>query len=81
MTTVQIKDKTPVTKVKIKYIVAGELFRFENNIYLMTDEAECNGDEFALLITDDDSIFGTLVSFKETEEVVKLNGTITVEID
>lgn len=80
MTAVQINDKTPVTKVKIKYIVAGELFRFDNNIYLMTDEADCNGDELALLITDDDSTFGSLIPFDETEEVVRLNGTITVQI-
>lgn len=81
MTTVQINDKTPITKVKIKFIVAGELFRFDNKIYLMTDEADCNGDELALLITDDDSTFGTLISFEETDEVVRLNGTITVKIN
>lgn len=80
MTTVQINDETPVTKVEIKYIVAGELFRFDNSIYLMTDEADCNGDELALLITDDDSTFGSLIPFDETEEVVRLNGTITVQI-
>ena len=79
MTTVQINDETPVTKVEIKYIVAGELFRFDNSIYLMTDEADCNGDKLALIITDE-SDFGALIPFEGTEYATRLNGTITVQI-
>lgn len=79
MTTVQINDKPPVTEETIKNIMPGELFRYYDSIYLMTDEADCNGDELALLITDE-SNFGTLIPFNETDYVIRLNGTITVQI-
>lgn len=79
MTTVQINDKPPIREEKIKDIMPGRLFRHNGNIYLMTDEADCNGDNLALLITDD-SDFGALIPFEETEYAVILNGTITVQI-
>lgn len=80
MTAVQINDMPPVIEEIIKNIMPGELFRYHDNIYLMTDEADCNGDELALLITDE-SNFGTLIPFEETEYVIRLNGIITVEIN
>lgn len=79
MTTVQINDKPPVKEQEIKNIMPGELFRYIDNIYLMTDEADCNGDKLALIITDE-SGFGALIPFEETEYAIILNGTITVQI-
>lgn len=80
MTVVQINDIPPIIEEKIKNIMPGELFRYHYDIYLMTDESDCNGDELALLITDE-SNFGALIPFEETEDVIRLNGTITVKIN
>lgn len=79
MTTVQINDRPPVKEQEIKFIMPGELFRYNDNIYLMTDEADCDGDKLALIITDE-SDFGALIPFDETEYATRLNGTIIVQI-
>ena len=80
MTKVKINDKPDRRIMKIKDIMAGDLFRYKDNIYLMTDEIDSDGDALALLITDA-SNFGVLIPFVDIEEVVKLNGTIFVEIN
>lgn len=82
MTTVKINDKPQAIEMKIKDIDIGELFRYNKNneIYLMTDEYDDDGDSLALLITDGCS-FGVLIPFDDDEKVTRLNGTISVDIN
>lgn len=79
MTTVEINNKSCAITMKIKDILIGDLFRYKDNIYLMTDEIDNDGDALALLITDTPN-FGVLIPFTDIEEVTRLDGKISVEI-